>query len=46
MTFAGSQAVEEYKKYKNFEDDVTEGAYGAFELGFMECKKKVAESFL
>lgn len=43
---ASTQVVEEYKKSKDFEDQVAEGAYDAFQLEFMECKKQVVEAFL
>lgn len=38
--------MEEYKKSKGFEDKVIEGSYDAYQLRFMECKKKVIEAFL
>lgn len=41
-----ARAVEEYKKSKNFEDEVAEGSYNVYQFGFIEYKKKVVEAFL
>lgn len=45
VTSAGARAVKEYKKSKNFEDDVIEGIYDTFQLRFVKYKKKVAMAF-
>lgn len=45
-TSTGTQVVEEYKKSKDFKDEVIEAAYDAFKLDFVECKKKVIKAFL
>lgn len=38
--------MEKYEKSKDFENEVIEGAYNAFQLKFAEYKKKVNEAFL
>lgn len=45
VTFAETWAVDEYKKSKDFKYEVIKGIYNAFQLGFVECKKKVSETF-
>lgn len=40
------RVVEEYKKSKNFKEEVTEGCIDSLYLGFWECKKKVAQIYL
>lgn len=44
VIYVGVRAVEEHKKFKNFKDEVVQGAYDAFQLKFMECKKKVIKA--
>lgn len=41
-----ARAMEKYKKFKDFEDEITKDSYDTYQLGFMKCKKKVAEAFL
>lgn len=45
VTLANTRAIEEYKKSKDFKDEVTEATYDAFQLVFVECKK-VTKAFL
>lgn len=42
---AGSRAVEEYLKSKDFKDEVAKGSFDAYHLRFTKCKKKVTEAF-
>ena len=46
MTSASTQVVEEYKKFMDFEDEVVKGTYNAFQLRFVDCKKKFTKAFL
>lgn len=46
VTSVGTQVVMEYKKSKDFEDEVSEAAYDAYQQGFVKCKKMVTEAFL
>lgn len=40
-----NQAVDEYKKSKDFKVEVAEGCLESLHLRFLECKKKVAKIF-
>lgn len=39
-----ARAIKEYKKLVNFEDEVNEATYDAFQKGFAKCKRKVTEA--
>lgn len=41
----GTWAIKEYRKFKDFEDEVSEVAYDAFLKGFVEYKGKVTKAF-
>lgn len=38
--------IEDYKKSKDFEDEVVEGSLDAYKLGFVEYKKRITKAFL
>lgn len=40
-----ARVTEEYKKLVDFKDEVSEAACDAFQKGFVECKRKVANAF-
>ena len=40
------KAIEEYKMFEAFKDEVIEGALDIFFFGFDECKKKVGILYL
>lgn len=41
----GSQAIKGYKNSEDFKGEISEAAYDAFPMGFIECKGKVTKAF-